>query len=91
MASNDIETRLTELESAFRRERANRRGRPVGKYPDALWQEVARLSRAGVSNRDLCERCGIRSGTLSLALGRTLARGVERTKREPPRSKAGSV
>jgi len=86
MASKEIASKLGKVAALFREEREARKGAPRGKYPDQLWDKVARLSRAGVSNRDLCEHCGILSGTLSQGLGRAMARAEKAPRRGRPRS-----
>ena len=70
----EIEARLNRVAGLFRREQDSRNGKRVSKYPDALWDEVAILIRAGAPSRDVCERCRIKSGTLSQGLGRVQGR-----------------
>jgi len=74
VASENIETRLNRVAALFQRERESRGGKKVSKYPDTLWEEVLQLTRAGVTAGEICERCGIVSGTLTQGLGRAMAR-----------------
>lgn len=73
MAGNTFDVRIAEVARRFHLARAGKAGkRPV--YPADLWEEVARLFRAGVAKRELCDRCGIGGATFSQAVGRTLGR-----------------
>jgi hypothetical protein len=83
MARRDIDAWLTDVAKKFARAREGRTGRSVRAYPHELWKEVGALSRAGVSNGDLCRRCGFSGGTLSAALGRSMAE--ERVRSKPAR------
>lgn len=73
MAKQDTGARLSEIAERFAKARDGRTGRSVRAYPDELWREVVALSRAGVAHSELCRLCGFSAGTLSNALGRSMA------------------
>lgn len=91
MAKQDTAARLAELEERFAKFRKDRAGRAVRAYPEELWSEVAALSLAGVSNGELCRRCGLGGGTLANGLGRAKARAKDPAQSERARSPAVSL
>jgi hypothetical protein len=80
MAGMGMQKELEEVALRFQSVREGWNSKSGGRYPEELWEAVARLSESGVSERDLRTRCGI--GRNSILHG--IAQGKARLGKSKP-------